>query len=57
MVGDSWSRDVEGALAGGMQAIWVARGRQRPPSRPQVRTVQTLDVGVFENLWFAPIPG
>lgn len=30
MVGDSWDRDVKGALAAGISAVWVARGRPVP---------------------------
>ncbi len=50
MVGDSWPRDIEGAIAIGMQAVWISRGRPRPPSRPDVRIVEELDVGAVESL-------
>jgi len=33
MIGDSWERDVRGALNVGMAAIWIGRGRG-PPERP-----------------------
>lgn len=31
MIGDSWSADIEGALAFGMEAIWFNPGRAAPP--------------------------
>ena len=30
MVGDNWDRDVGGALAVGMEAVWISHGRERP---------------------------
>jgi len=36
MVGDSWERDVSGALASGMRAIWISHGRARPDSDSRV---------------------
>lgn len=30
MVGDSWERDVTGALAAGMRAVWISHGRTAP---------------------------
>jgi HAD superfamily hydrolase (TIGR01549 family) len=30
MVGDSWERDVEGALAAGLRAVWISHGRHAP---------------------------
>jgi putative hydrolase of the HAD superfamily len=30
MVGDSWERDVTGALAAGMRAVWISHGRPAP---------------------------
>ena len=30
MVGDSWERDVQGALAAGMRAVWISGGRPAP---------------------------
>ena len=32
MVGDSWERDVTGALAVGMRAVWISHGRPVPRS-------------------------
>ena len=37
MVGDSLSRDVNGAIAAGLGAVWVNRfGRSRPAERPRL---------------------
>ncbi len=55
MVGDSWSDDVEGALAAGWTAIWVNReGWPRPSHDPDLPLyeVRTLDrvPGLLEGL-------
>ncbi len=50
MVGDSWTRDIEPAVALGMRAIWVARGRQPSPSLPGVCVVDELDSAVLERV-------
>jgi putative hydrolase of the HAD superfamily len=42
MVGDSWERDVLGALGVGMTAVWVAGGRPRPPQQPRVTVVDAV---------------
>lgn len=43
MVGDSLSRDVDGALAAGLGAVWVNRSRRlRPTDRPALVEVSTL---------------
>jgi putative hydrolase of the HAD superfamily len=43
MVGDSLSRDIDGAIAAGLQAVWVNRsGRAHPPDRPDVPEIATL---------------
>jgi putative hydrolase of the HAD superfamily len=45
MVGDSWERDVLGALGAGMSAVWVAGGRPRPEELgryPDVKVVDTV---------------
>ena len=39
MVGDSWERDVTGALATGMRAVWISHGRQAPKSLAGVTVV------------------
>jgi len=36
MVGDSWQRDVEGALGAGMRAVWISHGHPAPASDPRV---------------------
>lgn len=33
MVGDSWERDVEGALAAGLKACWLDRSGKGPPQK------------------------
>jgi putative hydrolase of the HAD superfamily len=42
MVGDSWERDVEGALATGMTAVWIADGRHAPAEDPRVTVVDSV---------------
>ncbi len=43
MVGDSLSKDVDGALAAGLGAIWVNRGgRAAPPDRAELLEIATL---------------
>ncbi len=44
MVGDSIAKDVDGALAAGLDAVWVNRsGRSAPPDRPGLVEISTLD--------------
>jgi putative hydrolase of the HAD superfamily len=43
MVGDSISRDVDGAIAAGLGAVWINRfGRPRPADRPDLHEVPSL---------------
>jgi putative hydrolase of the HAD superfamily len=42
MVGDSWERDIEGGLAAGMSAVWIADGRTPPAEHPQVMVVDSV---------------
>jgi FMN phosphatase YigB (HAD superfamily) len=43
MVGDSLTRDVDGAIAAGLGAVWVNRfGSPRPTDRPDLIEVSTL---------------
>ncbi|MDQ6807385.1 MAG: HAD-IA family hydrolase, partial [Actinomycetota bacterium] len=43
MVGDSITRDVDGAITAGLQAIWLNRfGRPRRTARPDVTEIATL---------------
>jgi len=42
MVGDSWERDVVGALGAGMRAVWIADGRTAPDSDPRVTVVDSV---------------
>lgn len=44
MVGDSIAKDIDGALAAGLGAVWVNRsGHHRPPDRVDLIEVSTLD--------------
>jgi putative hydrolase of the HAD superfamily len=43
MVGDSLARDVDGALAAGLGAVWLNRGgRTRPEGRPELVEIASL---------------
>jgi putative hydrolase of the HAD superfamily len=43
MIGDSLDRDIDGAIATGIQGVWVNRsGRTRPGDRPDLVEVTTL---------------
>jgi len=42
MVGDSWERDIVGALDAGMRAVWIADGRPAPGSDPRVTVVDSV---------------
>lgn len=44
MVGDSWERDVEGALYAGLRPIWVAGRRPLPEPNPNVRVIPSIRV-------------
>ena len=41
MIGDSWTRDVEGAARVGMRSIWISDGRPLPRALPSVSVVAT----------------
>jgi phosphoserine phosphatase len=44
MVGDNLEKDVDGALAAGLRAVWLNRdGKERPAGRPDVREIASLD--------------
>jgi putative hydrolase of the HAD superfamily len=46
MIGDSWERDILGALGAGMSAVWIADGRPLPDQLDRVRVVDRVaDVG------------
>ena len=40
MIGDSLERDVEGALAAGLRAVWI--NRHGKPGRPGIAQIATL---------------
>ena len=42
MVGDSWERDIEGALGAGMTAVWIADGRRPPELDPRVTVIDSV---------------
>ncbi|HEY7621755.1 MAG TPA: HAD family hydrolase [Solirubrobacteraceae bacterium] len=43
MVGDNLAKDVDGALAAGLRAVWLNReGDERPPDRPELREIASL---------------
>ena len=43
MIGDSLTRDVNGAIAAGLKGVWVNRsGQPRPANRPDLVEVSTL---------------
>jgi len=42
MVGDSWERDVEGALAAGLSAVWIADGRTPPAEHPRLTVIDSV---------------
>jgi putative hydrolase of the HAD superfamily len=42
MVGDSWERDVRGALQAGIAPIWVSGGRPAPEVDPSVTVVASI---------------
>jgi len=45
MVGDSWERDITGALSAGVRAVWISHGRTAPASDRQVTVARgPLDV-------------
>lgn len=45
MVGDSWTDDIEGALAAGWTAIWINRaGKPRPDHDPDAELVELPDL-------------
>ena len=42
MVGDSWERDVEGALAAGMSAVWIGAGRTPPAEHERLTVIDSV---------------
>jgi putative hydrolase of the HAD superfamily len=45
MVGDSWERDIEGAVAAGLPSVWIASGRPPPVAVPPqgVTVIETIE--------------
>jgi putative hydrolase of the HAD superfamily len=50
MVGDSWERDIVGAVNTGMGAVWVGKGRAPPEELGGVMVVDELTPMVFDRL-------
>ena len=42
MVGDSWERAVEGALAAGMSAVWIGAGRTPPAEHERLTVIDSV---------------
>jgi putative hydrolase of the HAD superfamily len=42
MVGDSWVRDIEGALAAGLPSVWIASGRPAPAAQEGVTVIESM---------------
>ena len=38
--GDSWERDIEGALDAGLSAIWISHGLRAPREHPRIRVAE-----------------
>jgi putative hydrolase of the HAD superfamily len=43
MVGDSWERDILGAIGAGLPAVWISAGRTPPETLPGVRVVEGVN--------------
>ena len=43
MVGDSWERDVVGAVSSGLSAVWIASGRPAPEQMEGVAVVDSIE--------------
>jgi putative hydrolase of the HAD superfamily len=43
MVGDSWGRDVEGAVACALPVVWIASGRPAPARLDGVTVIETIE--------------
>lgn len=50
MVGDNWRRDVEGATALGMRAVWITMGRPLPAELDGVTAVAQLEPSALASL-------
>jgi putative hydrolase of the HAD superfamily len=42
MVGDSWERDIVGALGAGIEAFWISAGRPAPAEHPRVTVIDSV---------------
>lgn len=50
MIGDSWERDVVGAVNAGLRAVWVSHGRPPPTERSGVLVIEELTVDALARL-------
>jgi putative hydrolase of the HAD superfamily len=50
MIGDSWERDVLGAVEVGIRPVWVAHGDDIPEARPDVEVVDAVSVDLIDQL-------
>jgi putative hydrolase of the HAD superfamily len=55
MVGDSWTRDVQGALGAGLSAVWLAQGRPAPEELADVTVVDTV-ADLLDLPWMTEAP-
>jgi HAD superfamily hydrolase (TIGR01549 family) len=51
MVGDSWERDIEGALSAGLGAIWISHGRPLPRTGSTAGVADWAGGVRFEPRW------
>ncbi|MGH9065107.1 MAG: HAD family hydrolase [Acidimicrobiales bacterium] len=52
MVGDSWERDVKGALGAGIRPVWIAGDRPVPGSSPDVAAIPSIaTLGAALDAW------
>jgi putative hydrolase of the HAD superfamily len=42
MVGDSWTRDIEGAVGAGLRSVWIASGRPVPAAQEGVTVIESI---------------
>lgn len=52
MIGDSWERDIRGALQVGIAPVWVSGGRPAPEADPRVTVLLSVDAlaGTLDSL-------
>lgn len=50
MVGDSWSRDIDGALRVGWRAVWINSSEKKPASRRLFGGKPVIQIGALSDL-------